>query len=134
MTMNTSEINATEAPETIAPTLANDPSTIQMGDTWDTGAIVSLIRRNTTALIQPKILMLGEREIRMLRRHLAQAFGEEQIACQKQIFYVGMKVVEIRTPSLVKIAGEKPSPTLERLHAHRSASLDTITSRWAFRI
>lgn len=104
-----------------------------MGDTWDTEAIVSLIRRNTSALVQPKVLMLGEREMKMLRRHLAQAFGEEQIACQKQIFYVGMKVVEIRTPSLVKIAGEKPSITLERLSAHRSMSLAAETSRWAFR-
>jgi len=130
--MTSSEPTTTIAPETIAP-LTPDSSVIEMGDTWDTEAIVSLIRRNTSALVQPKVLMLGEREMKMLRRHLAQAFGEEQIACQKQIFYVGMKVVEIRTPSLVKIAGEKPSITLERLSAHRSMSLAAETSRWAFR-
>lgn len=131
--MTTFETTTTKAPETVAPPLTHDASTIEMGDTWDTEAIVSLIRRKTSALVQPKVLMLGEREMKMLRRHLAQAFGEEQIACQKQIFYVGMKVVEIRTPSLVKIAGERPSPTLERMSSHRSTSLNADPSRWAFR-
>lgn len=120
------------APE-IEDKTSGDPSEIQLGDLWDTEAIIGLIRRNTARGYMPSILMLGKKEAILLRQHLANAFGEEEVARLVELYYAGLKVVETQIESLVKVAGERMLPELER--ASRAIPVwkdESDDSRWRY--
>jgi hypothetical protein len=91
-----------------------DPTETHLGDTWDTEAVVRLIRSNSTRGYMPSILMLGKKEAAFLRDHLAKAFGAEEVSRLAELYYAGLKVVETQVDSLVKVAGERMLPEFER--------------------
>lgn len=121
----------------ISPEIENrkseDPSEIQLGDTWDTEAIVGLIRRNTARGYMPSILMLGKKESVMLRGHLTKAFGSEEVSQLAELYYAGLKVVETQVDSLVKVAGERMLPEFERASRQLPVWKDeSDQSRWRY--
>ena len=121
----------------ISPGIENrkseDPSEIQLGDTWDTEAIVGLIRRNTARGYMPSILMLGKKESVMLRGHLIKAFGSEEVSRLAEFYYAGLKVVETQVDSLVRVAGERMLPEFERASRQLPVWKDeSDQSRWRY--
>lgn len=112
----------------------NDPTTTEVGENWDTAKIVDLVRRNTSVVHQPSMLLLGEREFEMLRRHLIDAFGSWVVIKDQQLYYVGMKVIQVKMPSLVKVTGQKLSPQMEHLAMKRKALAisDSKESKWFY--
>jgi hypothetical protein len=120
------------APE-IQETLPQDPSEAALGSEWNSETIVRLIRRNSARGYMPSMLMLGKRESAMLRDHLAQAFGQEEVSRLNELHYAGLKVVETQIDSLVKVAGERMLPEFERASRHVPVWKDeSDTSRWRF--
>ena len=120
------------APE-IEENLPEDPTEAVIGAEWDSETIVKLIRRNTARGYMPSMLMLGRRESALLRGHLSKAFREEELAQLAELHYAGLKVVETQIDSLVKVAGERMSPELERASRHMPVWKDeTENSRWRF--
>ena len=119
--------------ESNAEHATQDPTEITLDECWDSAAIAGLVRRNTFRGHMPAFLMLGKRETTMLRNHLAKAFGGDEIAKLTELHYAGLKVVETRLDSLVKVAGEKMSPDLERA-ARRQPSIQALADacRWRF--
>jgi hypothetical protein len=110
-----------------------DPTETHLGDAWDTEAVVRLIRSNSTRGYMPSLLMLGKKEAAMLRDHLAKAFGAEEVSQLAELYYAGLKVVETQIESLVKVAGERMQPELER--ASRLLPVwkdDADQSRWRY--
>lgn len=117
----------------IEETLPADPTEAALGDEWNSETIVRLIRRNSARGYMPSMLMLGKREAAMLRGHLAQAFGEEEMGRLTELHYAGLKVVETQIDSLVKVAGERMQPELERASRHVPVWKDeSDSSRWRF--
>lgn len=103
----------------IAPDIENkileDPTETILGEEWDSEAIVRLIRRNSPPGQMPTILMLGKKEATLLRAHLANAFGAEELSKLAELHYAGLKVVETEVESLVKVAGERMLPEFKRI-------------------
>lgn len=120
----------------IAPNIEDrapeDPTETLIGEEWDSEAIVRLVRRNSARGYMPSILMLGRKEAAMLRGHLAKAFSEEELAQLAELHYAGLKVVETQIDSLVKVAGEKMLPEMERAMRHIPTWKDDSQSRWRF--
>ena len=120
------------APE-IEPTATQDISELQLGGTWDTEAIIGLIRRNSARGYMPSMLMLGKAETALLRDHLSKAFGAEEVSKLTELYYAGLKVVETQIDSLVKVAGERMLPEFER--ASRALPVwkdESDQSRWRY--
>jgi hypothetical protein len=119
--------------ESTAESSVQDPTEITLDECWDSAVITGLVRRNTFRGHMPAFLMLGKREATMLRNHLANAFGDEEIAKLNELHYAGLKVIETRLESLVKVAGEKMSPDLERAARHQPSIRQlTEACRWRF--
>lgn len=90
------------------------PTELHMPEGWDSAAVKDLVKRHTSRGFMPSMLMLGVREAGLLRQHLAAAFGPEEIGRLSEFHYAGLRVVETRVDSLVKVAGEKLLPELEK--------------------
>jgi Holliday junction resolvase-like predicted endonuclease len=127
--MNTKQQN-TPLPDvaTVAPELT-------MAGNWDSVAVSDLIRSKSNHGETPAFLFLGRRESRMLKRHLAAAFGEESVVTLHGTYYMGLEVVSIDCDSFVYAGGRKTSRTLQDPIARRPQWRDADTeSLWQFRI
>ena len=82
-------------------------SELKLGTEWDSARIHELIARKTGAGRIPAFLFLGEHEAVLLRQHLGSAFGPEAVRCLKNVYYMGLEVIELDTPSFFRTAGMK---------------------------
>ena len=82
-------------------------SELKLIDYWDTDALRQLIKRKTTNERKPAFLFVGRHEARLLRRHLGAAFGPESVQTLKNLYYMGLEVVELETQSYLRTAGVK---------------------------
>ena len=78
-----------------------------MTNAWDTTRIRALIERKTKAGRKPAVLFVGRREADMLRAHLGAAFGPESVQSLKNLYYMGLEVIELDTWSFLRTAGLK---------------------------
>lgn len=76
-------------------------------DRWDSKAIRQLLERKTSKGRKPSFLFLGRAEAELLRQHLGSAFGPESVRSLKNLYYMGMEVVETDADSYVRTAGAK---------------------------
>lgn len=121
--------------QTTCPDTTAIPSALELGDEWDSEAIYQLIRSHSGAREMPAFLMLGQKEVRLLKAHLARAFGEESVAILKGTHYMGLEVVELRWESFVATCGRKVVRTLQDPISRRPAWHDRETDAlWQFRI
>lgn len=74
---------------------------------WDTLAVARLIRENSTAETSPAFLYLGRIETRLLRDHLAAAFGAASVTTLNETYYMGLKVVSVDLDSYLQTGGSK---------------------------
>ena len=72
---------------------------------WDRDLIEELIAENHAQGFQPTCLVLGRREVAMLKRHLGNNFGPPAAQSLKNTYYLGLKIVEDSATSLLCVAG-----------------------------
>lgn len=82
-------------------------SELTLLDYWDSDALRQLIQRKTKGRRKPAFLFLGRREAQLLRRHLGAAFGPESVQSLKNLYYMGLEVVEVEASSYLRTAGIK---------------------------
>ncbi|NNC89348.1 MAG: hypothetical protein HKN82_12885 [Akkermansiaceae bacterium] len=82
-------------------------SELQMTQAWDTAGIRSLLVSKSAAGRKPAFLFLGRREADLLRTHLGAAFGPESVQTLKNLYYMGLEVIELDTPAFLRTAGLK---------------------------
>lgn len=75
--------------------------------TWDSQAVASLIRKNSTGEISPAFIYLGRIETSLLRDHLAQAFGAASVMTLHETYYMGLKVISVDADSYLQTGGRK---------------------------
>lgn len=93
-----------EAP---APTELKPRSELELDNRWDTDALRRLINRKTAEGRRPAFLFLGAREADLLRQHLGAAFGPESVRTLKNLYYMGLEVIELEIDSYLRTAGIK---------------------------
>lgn len=89
------------------------PRDIIFGEVWNTSALRKVVDKRCHDGRKPSHLFLGRREAALLRTHLGEAFGPETVQTFNDIYYMGMLVVELETPTCVRVAGEKFMDRLE---------------------
>lgn len=95
------------------PDLGSQPTEHQFGDHWDTIAVARIIRDNSESGKSPAFLYLGRKEVTLLRRHLAEAFGEESVTTLHDTYYMGLKVVSVDAEQYICTGGRKEALTLQ---------------------
>jgi len=65
------------------------PSERILNEHWDAAVLRGLINEKTADGRKPAFLFLGHHETRLLRRHLAAAFGPEAISNLRDLYYMG---------------------------------------------
>ena len=95
------------------PDLATHPTEHKFGDHWDTVAVARLIRANSESGKSPSFLYLGRKESDLLRKHLADAFGEDSVPTLHDTYYMGLKVVIVDSHEYITTGGSKAALTLQ---------------------
>ena len=117
------------------PDTSTISSAIELGEEWDSEAIYELVRSRSGSHEMPAFLMLGQKEARLLKHHLAKAFGEDSVTTLKGTHYMGLEVVELRWETFVATAGRKTIRTLQDPVSRRPAWRDRETDAlWQFRV
>ncbi|MEM9079783.1 MAG: hypothetical protein AAGC74_03720 [Verrucomicrobiota bacterium] len=83
------------------------PSERQFFHHWDSASLRQLIDEKTAADRKPAFLFLGHHETFLLRRHLGAAFGPEAVRTLKNLYYMGLEVIEVDTDYFLRTAGMK---------------------------
>ena len=82
-------------------------SELEMEKAWDSAQVHDLIERKTRAGRQPAFLFLGKKEAALLRQHLGSAFGPDSVRSLRNIYYMGLEVIELNTDQFLRTAGMK---------------------------
>ena len=82
-------------------------SELHLGRAWRPDAIRELVKQKTSAGRKPAFLFLGKHEAGLLREHLGTNFGPESVRSLRNLYYQGMEVIELDTPSFLRTAGMK---------------------------
>ena len=82
-------------------------SELELDSSWDSSQIRNLIQRKTQVGRQPAFLFLGRKEAALLRHHLGTAFGPEAVQSLKNVYYMGLEVIELNTDQFLRTAGMK---------------------------
>ena len=122
-------------PPTPLPDQTPVNSEVDLGDTWNSAAIADLIRSKSAPGETPAFLFLGKRETELLRGHLAQAFGPENVVTLKDTYYQGLEVIPLECETFVFAGGRKVARTLQDPISRRAPWQDRETSAlWQLRI
>ncbi|BDS08576.1 hypothetical protein NT6N_36160 [Oceaniferula spumae] len=127
--------------DTPVPSPEESPDSIVLHDRWEAEKVLHLIRSHSTAVSQPKFLLLGSREMTMLHKFLLAGFEDQEhsenscIPRQVPLFFAGLRVVEVKTPTMVRVLGSKMSSRLEALIDHSLGRTSVASeTRWHFRV
>jgi hypothetical protein len=83
------------------------PSEMQLGHRWDSKALRDLIDHKSTVGRTPAFLFIGHHEAYLLRKHLGAAFGPENVQTLRNLYYMGLEVMEVETDYFLRTAGMK---------------------------
>lgn len=110
-------------------------SELTLEDSWDSTAVAGLIRSKCSLGEMPAFLFLGRKETRLLREHLAAAYGVEAVATLRDSYYMGLEVVEIDCDSFLHAGGRKASRYVPDAVARRPLWKDRDTDAlWQLRL
>jgi hypothetical protein len=97
--------------------------------------VSELIRSKCANGETPAFLFLGRKEAELLKKHLAEIFGEESVVTLNGTYYKGLDVVTIDCESFLATGGRKTIRTLQDPMWRRPAARDRDTEAlWPFRI
>lgn len=117
------------------PDISTVPSELSFEDVWDGEAVSDLIRSKSDHGETPAFLFLGKKEAKLLKGHLAEAFGEEAVVTLHGTYYMGLDVIPIDCESFLCTGGRKAIRTLQDPMSRRPAWRDRETEAlWQFRI
>jgi hypothetical protein len=117
------------------PDLSTVPSELSFEDAWDGEAVSDLIRSKCDSGATPAFLFLGRKEAALLKQHLAEVFGEENVVTLHDTYYKGLDVITIDCESFLSTGGRKAIRTLQDPMSRRPAWRDRETEAlWQFRI
>ena len=88
-------------------TEATLPRDLVLEDKWDTSQLRRLVDARCDAGRKPTHLFLGHKESALLRRHLGEAFGDEEVSKLEHLWYMGLRVFEVDVESFARVAGDK---------------------------
>lgn len=83
------------------------PSELRLYHEWDTIAMRELIDHKSDIGRRASFLLLGHHEAYLLREHLGNAFGAESVRSLKNLYYMGLEVIEIDTDYFLRTTGTK---------------------------
>ncbi|MDP3849776.1 MAG: hypothetical protein Q8Q59_04675 [Luteolibacter sp.] len=117
------------------PDISTVPSELSFEDCWDGEAVSDLIRSKCDHGETPAFLFLGRKEARLLKDHLAEAFGDESVVTLHGTYYKGLDVVTVDCESFLTTGGRKAIRTLQDPMSRRPAWRDReVEALWQFRI
>jgi hypothetical protein len=117
------------------PDVFTVPSELSFEDDWDGEAMSELIRSKCDHGETPAFLFLGMKEALLLKKHLAESFGDEAVSTLKGTYYMGLDVIAIDCESFIATGGRKAVRTLQDPISRRPAWRDRDTEAlWQFRI
>ena len=82
-------------------------SELELEDIWDTAAIRNLIKEKSAAQRTPAFLFLGHHEAQLLRENIGAAFGPSSVQSLKNLYYMGLEIIEVDTDRFLRTAGNK---------------------------
>ena len=82
-------------------------SELHLARFWNADAVRELIESKTSVGRKPAFLFLGKREADFLRDPLGANFGPESVRSLRNLYYMGLEVIELETPSYLRTAGMK---------------------------
>lgn len=82
-------------------------SELEFKTVWDTEAIRELIARKSAVGRSPAFLFLGHHEAMLLRVHLNADFGPSAVKTLKNLYYMGLEIIEVDTDRFLRTAGAK---------------------------
>ena len=106
------------------------PLDIVFGEIWNTSAVRKVIDRRCVEGRKPSHFFLGRKESALLRTHLGEAFGEENVTTLNALYYMGLRVIELDTPSFVRVAGQKFIGKLEQAGVDLASWSEAQFSTW----
>ncbi|MEM9480827.1 MAG: hypothetical protein AAGA58_14320 [Verrucomicrobiota bacterium] len=83
------------------------PRDLVLDDKWDTSQLRRLVDARCASGRKPTHLFLGRKEAKLLRDHLSQAFGEEEVSKLDHLWYMGLRVFELDIDTFARVAGDK---------------------------
>ena len=117
------------------PRQAAARSELRMFDRWNTEALRALVNRKTAQGRKPAYLFLGQEEANLLRHHLGTAFGPEAVRSLKNLYYMGLQVIEVEQQSFLRTAGMKRVRGLEEALNRTPTPQDLeASSFWQFAV
>jgi hypothetical protein len=106
-----------------------------MFDRWNTESLRALIIRKSAQGRKPAFLFVGQQEADLLRHHLGTAFGPESVHTLKNLYYMGLQVIELEAESFLRTAGMKRVRGLEEALNRTPTEKDLAASSfWQFAI
>lgn len=104
---------------------------VTLGDEWDPRAISELIHSKSAPGNRPCFLLLGRKEAGLLRDHLGNIFGPENVPCFKDVYYQELEVIELDCPTFLVIGGRKAVREIRNQGRHRVVTYDeSADERW----
>lgn len=117
------------------PDLSSVPSELSFEGTWDGEAVSDLIRSKCDHGETPAFLFLGRKEALLLKKHLAETWGDESVVTLHGTYYMGLEVVPIDCETFITTGGRKAIRTLQDPMSRRPAWRDReVDALWQFRI
>lgn len=108
-------------------------SELELGTSWDTQAIKDLIARKSAAQRIPAFLFLGHHEAMLLRVHLNADFGSSAVRSLKNLYYMGLEIIEVDTPRFLRTAGMKRVKAFQDALGRKPKWKDIQSqSQWSF--
>lgn len=100
---------------------------------WDTSAIRDLIKKKSALGRTPAFLFLGHHEAMLLRVHLNTDFGPEAVRTLKNLYYMGLEIIEVDTDRFLRTAGSKRVKMFQDALGRRPKWKDLqYSSNWHF--
>ncbi|MGE9267941.1 MAG: hypothetical protein ACQKBY_07575 [Verrucomicrobiales bacterium] len=108
-------------------------SEVELLDSWDPRVLRALIERKSREGRSPAFLFLGKKEAALLRQHLAASFGDESVTSLKDLYYMGLEVIELEMESFLRTAGMKRLRSFQEREGRKPKKSDIYSgSLWSF--
>jgi hypothetical protein len=108
------------------PDTSTVPSELSFTDVWDGSAISEHIRSKSEGDETPAFLFLGRKEAVLLKKYLAEVFGEDSVTNLNGTYYLGLDVVTVNCETFLATGGRKSNNSFQDMGSRRSTwhSLD----------
>lgn len=109
-------------------------SELEFKTSWDAPALRKLITKKSAVERIPAFLFLGRHEAMLLRVYLNADFGPSTVRSLKNVYYMGLEVIEVDTDRFLRTAGSKRVKSFQDSLGRRPKWKELqYASSWQFR-